>query len=650
MDELDGDLRTAKAVRDMQLHMKEKRNIKKNASDIRRQKTLKRQTKQLGWFKRTKYSIGMSWMHLKQKMAEFAYSLELWKSHLKKIEGHFGTGVTSYFLFLKWIFLLNIPVCILTLGFVVIPQVLYRYYMKVPSGYAMPANSSVSFTGEELLTGGNWFEETEMYYGFYTNQTIQINNLGEYDMKFAYLFTCGGYYILTLIILALSISRSYKMNYIEGSGTQTFYMVSRVFCGWDYNITDTAAASLRHKSFFNEMKEFLSGKKKPEDDVKKLEEKCKWFFIRLLTNLLILGTIGGLAYMIYAVSGRIETNTRILADLALPLLVSAVILIVPPIFSLIARIESYEQPKNELYMNMLRTMLLKASILGILVYFWFTQTAKRENECWETLVGQEIYKLVIVDFIFTLGATFCLEFLRRIFATHCCKLKNPSPEFDIGRNTLDLIYSQALCWLGTYYSPLLSVIMILKLFIIFYVKRISVLQNCRPSLRPWRAARTHTIFMGFLFFFFLMATVAVAVGIIIIDSSHSCGPYRHDSLGDDQHYYAYRVVLDLIDSWRGEVVYEIISVITSPGSIALVLVALCVGTYYMRIVMIGHKEMVTLLRQQLAMEGRDKAYLLRMLQEASKKRKVKPSNINRTLAPQTSSLLNPGERSPGMHQ
>lgn len=44
------------------------------------------------------------------------------------------------------------------------------------------------------------------------------------------------------------------MNYIEGSGTHTFYNVSRVFCGWDYNITDKAAARLKHKSFYNEMK------------------------------------------------------------------------------------------------------------------------------------------------------------------------------------------------------------------------------------------------------------------------------------------------------------------------------------------------------------------------------------------------------------
>lgn len=74
---------------------------------------------------------------------------------MKKIEGHFGTGVTSYFLFLKWIFLLNIPVFILTFGFVVVPQILYRYNIKVPSGYGFAENQTVvSFTGEELLTGG----------------------------------------------------------------------------------------------------------------------------------------------------------------------------------------------------------------------------------------------------------------------------------------------------------------------------------------------------------------------------------------------------------------------------------------------------------------------------------------------------------------
>ena len=57
----------------------------------------------------------------------------------------------------------------------------------------------------------------------------------------------------------------------------------------------------------------------------------------------------------------------------------------------------------------------------------------------------------------------------------CCKSLG-RPEFNIGRNTLSLIYSQGLIWLGTFYCPLLPVIMAFKLLVIFYVKRVSTNQ------------------------------------------------------------------------------------------------------------------------------------------------------------------------------
>ncbi|KAJ8319015.1 hypothetical protein KUTeg_004106 [Tegillarca granosa] len=373
--------------------------------------------------------------------------------------------------------------------------------------------------------GIGWFDDTELYYGYYTDMSLKYVGNAIYEMKYAYLLTCGGYYILCLIILALSISRSYKKNYIEGNASFNFYY----------------------------------------------------------------------------------TNTPILGELAMPLCVSGINFFFPFIFSLVASIERYEKPRNELYVNMIRTMLLKASILGMLVYFWFHETV--QEECWETVVGGEIYRLVLVDFIFILVTTFFMEFIRR---------------------------------LGTYYSPLLSLIVIIKFFIIFYVKAVSVLQNCRPSLRPWRAARSHTIFLGFLFVFFLLSAAAVTFGIIMIKPSVGCGPFR----GKDK---AYSIVTDLVDSWNTEIkaLHEIINFISSPGFIAGVLVFLCVVTYYMRIVMVGHKEMVTLLKQQLAMEGRDKAYLLQMLQNVSRKNK----NMTKPASSQ-GRLLSPGsvitdDRSPG---
>lgn len=48
-------------------------------------------------------------------------------------------------------------------------------------------------------------------------------------------------------------------------------------------------------------------------------------------------------------------------------------------------------------------------------------------------------------------------------------------------------------------------------------------------------------------------------------------------------------------------------------------------------------------------EGRDKAYLLRMLQDVSQKKKEKlgPSNVNRLLSPTSNSTLEAGQRTAG---
>ena len=75
--------------------------------------------------------------------------LALWQSHIKVIEGRFGTGVTSYFLFIKWLFYMNVPVFLLQLFLVVVPQALYRWNQQVPAGY----ESNVTYSAQEIITG-----------------------------------------------------------------------------------------------------------------------------------------------------------------------------------------------------------------------------------------------------------------------------------------------------------------------------------------------------------------------------------------------------------------------------------------------------------------------------------------------------------------
>lgn len=82
----------------------------------------------------------------------------------------------------------------------------------------------------------------------------------------------------------------------------------------------------------------------------------------------------------------------------------------------------------------------------------------------------------VLEFSWTLELimVFCL-FVFRLLVTHCswklvqwCGLQ----EFGISDNVLEIIYGQTICWIGTFFSPLLPAIATIKYFIIFYVKKV----------------------------------------------------------------------------------------------------------------------------------------------------------------------------------
>ena len=46
-------------------------------------------------------------------------------------------------------------------------------------------------------------------------------------------------------------------------------------------------------------------------------------------------------------------------------------------------------------------------------------------------------------------------------------------EFDIPVNVIDMVYTQTLCWIGAFYSPLLPFITLFKILVFFFVKKVS---------------------------------------------------------------------------------------------------------------------------------------------------------------------------------
>lgn len=63
------------------------------------------------------------WRHWKRETVSFLTVLIPWELRIKEIESHFGSGVASYFTFLRWLMWVNIMIAIPLVAFVIGPEV-----------------------------------------------------------------------------------------------------------------------------------------------------------------------------------------------------------------------------------------------------------------------------------------------------------------------------------------------------------------------------------------------------------------------------------------------------------------------------------------------------------------------------------------------
>ncbi|XP_059990945.1 transmembrane channel-like protein 6 isoform X12 [Lagenorhynchus albirostris] len=608
-------------LRGMPLSLAEKRCLREESRPPRGKRRVRGRHGLLSCCSRLRDSCNLALHNLGLTLLSGLQALMPWHYALKRIGGQFGSSVLSYFLFLKTLLAFNTLLLLPLLAFIVAVQAAFP---PAPSG------STPAFRGLELLTGRGCFTHTVMYYGYYSNVTLNQPCASPldggqctpaagglpYNMPLAYLFTVGVAFFITCITLVYSMSRSFGESYRVGS-TSGVHAVT-VFCSWDYKVTQKWASRLQHDNIRTQLKELLAEGQlwqRPRRACGRLQRGA----VLGLVWLLCLGTTLVCALAVYTFSELVIQQSRVSAErdwalLALPLVVCLLNLGAPYLFRVLAVLERHDSPVLEVYVAICRNLILKVVILGILCYHWLgRRVGTLKDQCWEDFVGQELYRLMVMDFIFTLLDTLLGELVWRLISEKRSQRKG-KPEFDIAGNVLELIYGQTLTWLGVLFSPLLPAMQIIKLLFLFYVKKTSLMANCQAPRRPWKASHMSTVFISLLCFpSFLGAAVFLCYAIWQAKPSSICGPFR--TL--DTMYEAGKVwVRQLEEAGPGVSWLPWIHRYLVESAFPIYLAsALLLAVIYLNIQVVkGQRKVICLLKEQLSNEGEDKIFLINKLQ------------------------------------
>ncbi|XP_077374350.1 transmembrane channel-like protein 3 isoform X9 [Festucalex cinctus] len=296
-----------------------------------------------------------------KKMSRVLYNIVVvfipWEVRIKKIESHFGSGVASYFIFLRWLFGINIVLTIMTGAFIVLPELLAGAPFGTTRSKTIPKEHLHSAQDLDTIWSlGGYLQYSVLFYGYY-GSVRKIGSAG-YRLPLAYFLVGMAVFAYSFIILLRKMAKNSRLS-LASASDENFTFCWRVFCAWDYLIGNPEAAESKGAAIVNNIREAIV----EEQEKKKDTSLAVLISLRLLANILVLMSLAGSIYIIYFVVDRSQKLEQEKPELTLweknevSVVVSLITMIAPSAFELVAQLEMYH-PRTSLRFQLARVLVL----------------------------------------------------------------------------------------------------------------------------------------------------------------------------------------------------------------------------------------------------------------------------------------------------
>ncbi|XP_064907879.1 transmembrane channel-like protein 2 [Columba livia] len=588
-----------------------------------------------------KMMMAKKWVKFKRDFDNFKTQCIPWEMKIKEVESHFGSSVASYFIFLRWMYGVNLVLFGLIFGLVIIPEVLMGMpYGSMPRKTVPRAEQATAMDFSVLWDFEGYIKYSALFYGYYNNQRT-IGWL-KYRLPMAYFMVGISVFGYSLMVVIRSMARNANESTADGDD-DNFIFSWKMFTSWDYLIGNPETADNKFASITTSFKESIVDEQESNKD----ENIHLRRFLRVLANVLIICCLCGSGYLIYFVVKRSQTFSKMqnvgwYERNEVEIVMSLLGMFCPPLFETIAALENYH-PRIGLKWQLGRIFAL---FLGNLYTFLLAlmddvneklaeedvvknitrwtllghHNSSVENgsiatpppldpadvprgPCWETTVGIEFVRLTVSDILVTFITILVGDFIRACFVRFvnycwCWDLEAGFPsyaEFDISGNVLGLVFNQGMIWMGSFYAPGLVGINVLRLLTSMYFQCWAVMSSNVPHARVFKASKSNNFYMGLLLLILFLSLLPVAYTIMSLPPSFDCGPFSGKKR-------MYEVIQETIELDFPLFVAKIFSYVANPGLIIPAILLMVLAIYYLNAVSEAYQRANAELKKKMQMQ------------------------------------------------